>query len=599
MDFFDLDELNDLINESDFEERPVSIETFVQSEDYLNFGVLSENQYHMIKAATQIYRKDTLIDLYGEEEGLKRWKQTYDEVIYQLGKGSGKDLSSTIACAYVVYLLLCLKNPAKYYGKPDGDNIDILNIAINATQANNVFFKNFVIRIEKSPWFEGKWTKKGGEISFDKNITVYSGHSEREGWEGYNLIFVVLDEISGFALDSNTGNQQANTASATYKMYRASVNSRFPKLGKLALLSFPRFKGDFITQRYNQVVAQKDVIKRTHTFKLNDDLPDGAAGNEFTIEWDEDHIISYTRPGVYALKRPTWEVNPLRSIEDFKIDFFDDVTDALGRYACMPPEAIDAFFKDRQKVESAFISINGVDEDGRFRDDFQPDPDTLYFVHVDLAKKHDHCAVGLAHVSGWRQRRLGNSTEGEILPVVKVDAIRWWTPTTDKNVDFDEVQDYIVSLQQRGFNLKLVTFDRWRSDDMILFLNKIGIKSEVLSVAKRHYSDFAMVLHGDRLEGPDIKLLRDELLELRIMPNDKVDHPRKGSKDLADAVCGAIYNAVALTPKDLIKEIEISTYDSVTEIERNVIEQPSENVISPPRKAPPDIEEYLTNLELI
>ena len=64
------------------------------------------------------------------------------------------------------------------------------------------------------------------------------------------------------------------------------------------------------------------------------------------------------------------------------------------------------------------------------------------------------------------------------------------------------------------------------------------------------------------MHGPKIQLLIDELLQLRIV-KDKVDHPRKGSKDLSDAVCGAVYNAIALTPPDADKEVEIYSYDGV------------------------------------
>ena len=149
---------------------------------------------------------------------------------------SGKDYTSTIACAYVVYLLLCLKDPARYYGKPGGDAIDIINIAINAEQAKRVFFKGFLSRIEKSPWFAGKYDPKVASVEFDKAITVHSGHSQRESWEGYNVILVVLDEISGFDLESTSGNEQAKTASAIYKMYKGSITSRFPDFGKLILL---------------------------------------------------------------------------------------------------------------------------------------------------------------------------------------------------------------------------------------------------------------------------------------------------------------------------------------------------------------------------
>ncbi len=552
----------DALEGDEFSERPSPLEEFVTSKDYLGLPPLSLYQYQMIRASTQIYKRETLHKIYGEVEGEKIWKQTCSEVILQLGKGSGKDYTSTIACAYMVHLLLCLSDPARYYGKPPGDAIDIINIAINAIQANRVFFKGFNQRIEKSPWFQGKYIAKANMVEFDKSVTVHSGHSEREAWEGYNVLVVILDEISGFELESTSGHDQAKTASAIYKMYRASVNSRFPDFGKVILLSFPRFKNDYIQQRYNEAVAEKEVVLRHHKFKVDLDLPDGTEGNEFEMEWEEDHIISYKVPRMYALKRPTWEINPTRTIDDFTIDFYTDPTDALSRFACMPPDATDAFFKSRMVIEKAFSNPKlNVDSYGRFDDDFKPKEDKTYFMHVDLAQKHDHCAVALAHVDGWVTMKIGEQYK-EAAPRIVVDAVRYWTPTASKSVDFTEVKDYITSIRERNFNVKLVTFDRWNSHDMMQQLGVHGIKTEILSVAKKHYEDMSLTLTEERLIGPKIQLLIDELLQLRIV-KDKVDHPRKGSKDLSDAVCGAIYNAISLTPPDQDKEVEIYTYSGV------------------------------------
>lgn len=595
----DFSDFLDVLDGDEFEEQPVRIEEFVTSTNYLGLPPLSEYQYTMIKAMTQVYKKDTLIRWLGEEEGEKRWKQTCNEVIFQLGKGSGKDYTSTVAAAYITYLLLCLKDPAVYYGKPPGDAIDILNIAINAQQANNVFFKGFKQRIEKSPWFVGKYNPKAGSIEFDKSITVHSGHSEREAWEGYNVIVVVLDEISGFALENTTGHDQAKTAQSIYDMYRASLTSRFPDFGKLILLSFPRFKNDFIQQKYEEAVASKETIIKTHEFILNPDLPEEEPGNKFSIQWEEDHIVAYKVPKVFALKRPTWEINPTRTIEDFKIDFYKNPEDSLSRYACMPPEAVDAFFKSREKIETAFNNPNlAVDSSGRYAEWFKPIEDKEYFIHVDLAQKHDHCAVSLAHVEKWVNMKVGNEY-AQSAPVVVVDAVRFWTPTASKSVEFTEVKDYILSLRQRGFNIKLTTFDRWNSHDMMQQLRGYGMNTELLSVAKKHYEDMALIVAEERVKGPRIDLLIDELLQLRIM-RDKVDHPRKGSKDLADAVCGSIYNAILHSKREKNREVEIHTYGEL--VRDNFLEEEKQrvdNLIKPPRRMPQELAEALGNIEVI
>jgi hypothetical protein len=594
---FNFNDLIDILDGEEFDERPVDLRTFVTDKNYLGLPGLSEHQYTLIEKSSQIYKESTLIKLFGDNEGSLRYRQTCNEVVAQLGKGSGKDYCSTISVAYIVYLLLCLKDPASYYGKPPGDSIDIINIAINAQQANNVFFKGFKNRVTHSPWFAGRYFEKASEIKFDKNVTVYSGHSEREAFEGYNVLVAVLDEISGFALDSTSGHDQAKTASGIYDMYRASVDSRFPDYGKVILLSFPRFKNDYIQQRYDDIISEKEIISRSHKFKLDPELPDNMVGNEFEIFWDEDQIISYKYPRVYAIRRPTWEVNPTRSIEDFKIAFYRDITDALGRFACMPPEAIDAFFKSREKIEMAFNDLSvAVDGFGRFEEWFVPKDDTEYFIHVDLAQKHDHCAVSMAHIEKFVSVKV-TDTYSQPAPIIKVDAVMYWTPTSDKSVDFGEVRDYILSLRSRGFNIRICTFDRWNSHDMMQQLKQYGINTETLSVAKKHYDDMAMVVLEERLSGPHIPLLVDELLELRIM-RDKVDHPRKGSKDLADAVCGSIYNAISLT-RAAFGDIEVHDYSSVKKQYRESLSADSPNLIRAPSAMPRDLSDALSGMEII
>jgi len=594
---FDFSDVIDILDGEEFDERPVDLRTFVTDKHYLGLPDLSDHQYTLIEKSSQIYKESTLIKLFGEKEGHERYKQTCNEVVAQLGKGSGKDYCSTISVAYAVHLLLCLKDPATYYGKPPGDSIDIINIAINAQQANNVFFKGFKARVTQSPWFAGKYFEKASEVKFNKNVTVYSGHSEREAFEGYNVLIAVLDEISGFALDNTTGHDQAKTADAIYDMYRASVDSRFPDYGKVILLSFPRFKNDYIQQRYDEIISEKEVISRSHQFKLDPDLPDNTVGNEFEIFWDEDHIISYKFPRVYAIRRPTWEVNPTRSIDDFKISFYRDITDALGRFACMPPEAIDAFFKSREKVEMAFNDLSiAVDNFGRFEEWFLPKEDTEYFIHVDLAQKHDHCAVAMAHIDKWVNVKV-TDTYSQPAPIIKVDVVRYWTPTSDKSVDFTEVRDYITSLRARGFNIRVCTFDRWNSHDMMQQLKQYGINTETLSVAKKHYDDMAMVVLEERVSGPHIRLLIDELLELRIM-RDKVDHPRKGSKDLADAVCGSIFNAISLS-RVAFGDIEVHDYSSLKRKSREESRVDSHNLIKAPSPMPQELNDALSGMEIV
>ena len=585
------DDFLEALEDTPFAEMPVDAKTFVEGEDYLGQPPLSQVQYDIVEAMSQIYKEADLIRIMGSTEGTKYYKKyTKNEIILQLGKGSGKDFTSTVACSYIVYKLLCLKDPARYFGKPSGDAIDIINVAINAQQAKNVFFKGFKTKIEKSPWFAGKFYAKADSIEFDHSITVYSGHSERESHEGLNLILAVLDEISGFAQEVGTGNDQGKTADNIYKAFRASVDSRFPDLGKVALLSFPRFPGDFISQRYDDVIADKEVVTKTHKFIMNPDLPEDATGNSLEISWDEDTILNYKFPGMFALKRPTWVVNPTRSVDDFKLAFYTDIGDAMQRFACVPTYSSDAFFKQRDKVQNAMSIRNPLDTFRRFEETFTPDPDKIYYVHADLAQRHDKCAVAIAHVDKWVNIQVIKDYE-QVAPVVVVDAVAWWEPKVEGPVDLSEVKQWIQNLRRLGFNIGMVSFDRWQSFDIQNELKAVGMRTETVSVAKKHYEDMAMLIYEERLVMPTIDLLFEELTELKIMKGNRVDHPRKSSKDLADAVCGSIYGAISHTPRTNNQEVEIHTFRDRPKTQQEVAEMP-DNVINyrPPQK---EIDEYL------
>lgn len=560
----------DVLDDTPFEEIPVDVRTFTESPEYLNQPPLSEIQYDIVEAMSQIYYLNDLKRLMSRSEAEKFFKKyTKTEVILKLGKGSGKDHTSTIACAYVVYKLLCLKDPAAYFGKPPGDAIDILNVAINAQQAKNVFFKGFKSKIERSPWFRGKFNAKIDSIDFDKSVSVYSGHSERESHEGLNIILAILDEISGFAMDNPSGLEKAKTADAIYNAFRGTVDSRF-SMGKVVLLSFPRYDGCFISKRYNEVVASKETVHREHTFIINPDLPHDDPENQYHIEWEEDHIIDYRFPGFYALNRPTWEVNPTKQIDDFLVAFMTNENDARTRFLAQPSQITDALFGRVDKVQQSIVHLNPLGDTMRPLPNFVPKPGTKYFMHADLAQKVDRCAVAIAHVDKWVgvEYSSGNRV---VQPHVVCDAIAYWKPGVGKPVDLKEVKDWIIMVRSLGFDIDLITFDRWGSLDMQRELISLGFTAENLSVAKKHYEDLMVIMYEDRLQAPrcynpnntdpDKELLFDELKNLRVV-KDKVEHPRSASgKDLSDALCGATFNAAtrSIYNDDIVVEIHDRT----------------------------------------
>lgn len=588
----DLSQYAAILDDSPFEEIPVDLDTFI-GEQYLGeHFVLSPIQRNLVEAMSQIYTLDDCIRVYGHTEGINHYRQyTKKEVIMQLGKGSGKDFTSTVGCAYLIYKLLCLKDPAKYFGKVSGDAIDIINIAINAEQAKNVFFKGFLNRIRKAPWFKGKYNEKTASVEFEKSITLYSGHSERESHEGLNLILAILDEISGFAQTSATENMNAKTGQAIYDAFRGSVDSRFPDYGKVVLLSFPRYKGDFISEHYEKMIKEKTTEVRKHTYVIDPDKP-AEGENIFEIEWDEDHIIEYVIPNkILAVKAPSWEVNPGRDIEDYKDSFIINPHDAYQRFACRPNAMSDGLFRDPDALRDRMQIRNPIDDLRRLEESWRPKENVTYYLHADLAQKQDRAAVAMAHVEGWVN--MGKIMDYEqIVPIVVVDFVVWWDPTKSMPIDLGDVADWIIGLKRRGIKIGMVTTDRWHSLDFHKQLQGIGIKADTLSVARKHYDDLVLTVYDKRVILPAVEILLTELTQLKIINDKKVDHPRSGSKDLADAVAGAVYNAIAWTPKGVVGEVDIRDISMVRSDQRILEERPQVEV-------PEDIANWLTSMGML
>ena len=174
------------------------------------------------------------------------------------------------------------------------------------------------------------------------------------------------------------------------------------------------------------------------------------------------------------------------------------------------------------------------------------------------------------------------------------DAIVYWEPRKEGPVNLSEVKEWIINLRRQGFNIGLVTFDRWNSFDIQRDLKSVGMNTETLSVAKKHYEDLSMLIYEERVVLPQIDLLLEEMTELRIMNNNRVDHPRKKSKDLADAMCGSVYNAISHTRRERNQEIEIHTYETRSRVDK----LPTEVVKSKPEMTP-EVKDFLESFHLL
>jgi hypothetical protein len=518
------EDFDNLLNQDELVEVPVPIEVFVTDKKYLGLPNLSPIQLEIVRHSTQILKEHTLKKIMGEEEGAEYYKKyTDNEVICMLGKGSGKDHCARISIAYTAYLLHCLKDPLSYFGKANGVYIDLLNLAVNAQQAQRVFFEPLKNLLLSSPYFNqvGFEPRVSEIFFFSRPVRCFSGHSESEGWEGYEVLTIILDEIAAFKTDAEVkgDTRSKGSASAIYNMSKLSVMSRFPEVGKVILLSFPRYKGDFIQQRF------------------------------FSSREKEE-------PKTWSIKAATWEVNPTIKREQLESEYIRNPIEARARFECEPPNMEDAYFRDPDLVRKSFLyGENPLDEDGIYKPWFNNQDGHRRFIHVDLGLKRDRSALCMSHCSGFKE--LKTSMGVETLPVINVDLIHSWEAQPGAEINFASVRQMIVELC-RKFDVAKVTFDRWQSIEMIQSLRSLGINADFHSVKKTDYDTLTGAIYDTRLRGYWNELLvEEELLKLRLFSNNKIDHPNSGSKDLADALAGSVYQSVQHMAFEAEVDIEI------------------------------------------
>lgn len=518
------EDFDNLLNQDELVEAPVPIEIFVTDKKYLGLPNLSPIQLEIVRHSTQILKEHTLKKIMGEEEGAEYYKKyTDNEVICMLGKGSGKDHCARISIAYTAYLLHCLKDPLSYFGKANGVYIDLLNLAVNAQQAQRVFFEPLKNLLLSSPYFNqvGFEPRVSEIFFFSRPVRCFSGHSESEGWEGYEVLTIILDEIAAFKTDAEVkgDTRSKGSASAIYNMSKLSVMSRFPEVGKVILLSFPRYKGDFIQQRF------------------------------FSSREKEE-------PKTWSIKAATWEVNPTIKREQLESEYIRNPIEARARFECEPPNMEDAYFRDPDLVRKSFLyGENPLDEDGIYKPWFNNQDGHRRFIHVDLGLKRDRSALCMSHCSGFKE--LKTSMGVETLPVINVDLIHSWEAQPGAEINFASVRQMIVELC-RKFDVAKVTFDRWQSIEMIQSLRSLGINADFHSVKKTDYDTLTGAIYDTRLRGYWNELLvEEELLKLRLFSNNKIDHPNSGSKDLADALAGSVYQSVQHMAFEAEVDIEI------------------------------------------
>jgi hypothetical protein len=201
-----------------------------------------------------------------------------------------------------------------------------------------------------------------------------------------------------------------------------------------------------------------------------------------------------------------------------------------------------------------------------------PDKSKKRFIHIDLALTGDSAGIAMSHISGWKSiykqdsnyEKLGDNPYGLIedeikIPVIQMDFMLKINPPKKPNkISLSKIRDFIVYLRnEMRVQIDLITADQFQSAQLMQELEELGFKTGYLSVDRtaEAYLTFTNLMYEERIKTYDYEPFKKELFNVVYYPSKKkVDHPATGSKDVADAVVGSVFNAVNSMDKTDITE---------------------------------------------
>ena len=447
---------------------------------------------------------------------------------------SGKDTITALLMCYVIYVLLCLRSPQKFLNLPEGEAIDLLNVAVNAQQASGVFFEKFKQRLIRWQWLRDKYPVKfsGSFLGqariedilntvtitqnaavFPNNIRAISGHSGANSQEGKNILFFVCDEIAGFD-DSPT----TNKGISIFNMMKSSAISRFGNRYKGVALSFTRYEGDAILRLYDQGQGE--------------------------LHW-------------FCDKACTWEVKPAHCFKDYPQKYFEyqgqkiplefqsefkaDPENAKTKYMCLPSAISGVFIEKPERVRACIDSnrlpivttqdiVQGNYVKKLITGYNVSRTDLDYIVTIDLGLRSDSAALSIFHTE----------SSGDGLKAIQ-DLMIGWVPDPENHIEvsMNDVKEFLVDVSKH-IHIKQVYFDQWNSALLIEQLNELNIPSEEYRLGFADYKHAKEVLYAGRVSLQPNERLQEEFRRLIITRAKRVDHPSGFHNDFCDTVVGAI-----------------------------------------------------------
>lgn len=541
----------------EFEERPATLREFL-GRDYLN-----------IDSKVRDAVKDVIADIMGEEVSAEK-PTKYEKAIFSGGIGTGKTTLASIVLTYVTHWCLCLWDPQEFFGLLPGSRIAFMEMSTSEGQAKEVVFGDIKARVQNSPWFKKYPPDKAfkNQIRFPKDVWIIPGDSTETTFEGYNILGGILDEA-----DSHKLTKFKDYAQIGFDTIYNRMSSRFGDRGFVLIIGQMKSASGFAARKFHEFEQDETSYAKRLTIwesrgpehyrchkvgphKTHTSLADGEVCDQihtFFYDTNRKHIVpsgivdritNSFLIEVPELYRSQFETNPEKALKDL---------------AGIPPIVGDPFISLTHKIHEArdeWVARYGAESPVRIDRRIEPwftARDTIKRVaHIDLgyAEGGDAAAIAMGHVPEMID------LDGERKPFIVIDFLMRFTAPQGGEIMLSDIRQTIYALRDsRNFKLQMITMDGFQSADSVQQFHKRRFGCEYLSMDRQigPYHDLREAIYENRIAFPPYVVLgqiddRREEFEVAIKEltelvdtGTKIDHPQRGTKDIADAMAGVVF----------------------------------------------------------
>ena len=413
----------------------------------------------------------------------------YRNFYYMAGMRSGKTAEVSMIGCYEFFEVVHLPDPAANWGLLNNQLISLACIAATERQVQDGIFYNVTNMLEHSEWFN-TWfdiTYRASDIYCpSKSCKIRTLSSNANAAVGRSNKAVLFDELDLFL-----GTEGAAEAWNVFNRVKKSTDT-FGDDGRTVAISSPKQVNGIISALYER----------------------GQAVNSLGQKME---------PKTYSLKMTSWEANPHLSEAELRAEYRFDMDTFYRDFACEPAAAGGLTFPEgailSRKPKNMFVDIEN---------NYSQYP---HVIAIDPAAKNDSFGAACGYID-------------PATGIFMIDGVTRFTADGSSYIKPSHIRKFL-DIAVRNLNVYALIFDTWMYVDVIEHAEyDLGLFAVKHIVDKEDYDRWRSYQENglcDVIYDEYLKIEVEALVNKQLATKVRVDHPIRGSKDMADCVANIMW----------------------------------------------------------